>query len=274
MFKHSIRDGILVVLCALHIVFWIVPVIYYNQLSIISLLLFAVVNIALMCTNYQCIAHNFIHNPFFKSTLLNNAFSIANSIALGMPQSFYKVHHINHHTYNNDDWCNGVPPGDKSSLFYYGRNGGQEGMLRYTALSYFRLSLIQLFKDGYQRTGRLVLFEVLAVLVFMAVLGCINSWAFLVFVIPVHYLGTSMASLENYAEHHECEPDNALSNSVSCYSSWYNFLWFNNGYHQEHHCEPGLHWTRLPKARERMLSSQQRKVVKGCHLISLFTVRK
>ena len=36
---------------------------------------------------------------------------------------------------------------------------------------------------------------------------------------------------------------------VSCYGTGYNWLWFNDGYHVEHHQGPGTHWTRLPAVR-------------------------
>lgn len=271
MFKHSIRDLFLVILSMLHVACWVLPVLYFEQLSIMSLCMFALANIMLMCTNYQCIAHNFIHNTFFKSDYLNGWFSVLNTLGLIMPQSFYKSHHINHHVHNNDKWQNGEPPKDKSSLYYYGKNGKEEGMLRYTLLSYFRLSIAFLYKDSSQRNGSLVLIEIVVLALFITCLTIINPWAVLVFVLPVHYIGTSMASLENYAEHHGCSPDNKLSNSVSCYTSVYNLLWFNNGYHQEHHYEPEIHWTKLPQARERMLAETERKVVKGCHLAGLFS---
>jgi fatty acid desaturase len=50
----------------------------------------------LICTNYQCVAHNVIHNPFFVNNRLNTLFSQLNSPLLGMPQSMYTVHHLNH----------------------------------------------------------------------------------------------------------------------------------------------------------------------------------
>ncbi len=41
----------------------------------------------LNCTNYQCVAHNFLHNPFFRSGWLNNGFSVINGVPLGRAQS-------------------------------------------------------------------------------------------------------------------------------------------------------------------------------------------
>lgn len=270
MFKYSKFDGVLVALSLAHIACWVVPVVWFNELSIASLLILALANILLMCTNYQCVAHNFIHNPFFKARLGNLLFSVINTLALGMPQSFYKAHHINHHVFNNDGWVGDQPPKDRSSLYLYGSDSGEESALRYTLLSYFRLSVTELFKDAYQRVGALVMIEI-SILVFAVTLTLIyQPLAFVLFVIPVHYLGTSMASLENYAEHHGCDPANSMSNSVSSYSRLYNLLWFNNGYHQEHHCMPDIHWFRLPETRSKMLDERERKVIRGSHFFSVF----
>jgi fatty acid desaturase len=52
----------------------------------------------------------------------------------------------------------------------------------------------------------------------------------------------------NYYEHHRAtDPDNRLADSVSYYGRWYNLMMFNEGYHQEHHLKPHLHWTRRPQ---------------------------
>ena len=37
------------------------------------------------CWNVQSISHNFIHNPFFSNEWLNRAFSVLESIAIGVP---------------------------------------------------------------------------------------------------------------------------------------------------------------------------------------------
>src|SRR5581483_6999073 len=49
------------------------------------------------CWNLQCLSHNFIHNPFFAWPWFNRAFSILETIALGVPHSFYHHYHLNHH---------------------------------------------------------------------------------------------------------------------------------------------------------------------------------
>jgi fatty acid desaturase len=54
------------------------------------------------CWNMQCISHNFIHNPYFKNNWLNRAFSMLESLALGVPHVLYHHYHMNHHFGDND----------------------------------------------------------------------------------------------------------------------------------------------------------------------------
>ena len=54
------------------------------------------------CWNMQSLSHNFIHNPFFSWRLLNRAFSVLETFALGVPHVFYHHYHLNHHFGDND----------------------------------------------------------------------------------------------------------------------------------------------------------------------------
>jgi len=269
MFKSSKFDGILVCMGLGQAFLWWFSVSNFSILSGIQITACGIAMIVLLCTNYQCISHNFIHNKFFKWQSLNTIFSIVNSMALGMPQSMYEAHHINHHIHSNDRWNGFKKPRDRSSLYYYGENGEQEPLLRYTFMSYFRLNVIKLFGEAYTRNSALAVTELMTLLSFCGWLIWINYLAFFLFCIPIHFLGTSIASMENYAEHDRCDPSDNQRNSVSCYNRLYNFLWFNNGFHQEHHLEPDVHWTKLPKVKEQLLESKDRIVVKGCHLLGL-----
>ena len=54
--------------------------------------------------------------------------------------------------------------------------------------------------------------------------------------------GLALCWLQGHFEHHR--------GTVSHYGGLYNLIWFNNGYHQEHHLRPLTHWTQMPKVRE------------------------
>ncbi len=47
--------------------------------------------------NINSISHNFLHNPFFRLSLLNRLFSVLESLALGFSQVFYEQVHKEHH---------------------------------------------------------------------------------------------------------------------------------------------------------------------------------
>ncbi|MFH7495324.1 fatty acid desaturase, partial [Pseudomonas syringae pv. tagetis] len=57
-----------------------------------------------------------------------------------------------------------------------------------------------------------------------------------------------MRQCENYYQHWVAtDPNDTKLDSLSCYSTLYNLMTFNLGYHQEHHIKPGLHWLKLPE---------------------------
>jgi hypothetical protein len=76
----------------------------------------------------------------------------------------------------------------------------------------------------------------------------LGLWALLLFLsphffwtiyIPGYTLGLGLCYLHGYFEH-------AGGTTTSHYGSVYNFSFFNDGYHVEHHSRPGEHWTHLP----------------------------
>jgi hypothetical protein len=56
--------------------------------------------------------------------------------------------------------------------------------------------------------------------------------------LPGYLAGLALCSLQGHFEH--------AGGTTSHYGWLYNLLFFNDGYHVEHHRRPGVHWTRLP----------------------------
>ena len=74
------------------------------------------------------------------------------------------------------------------------------------------------------------------------------SWKWtLICYLPAFYLALSFVNIQNYYEHYGANPENKAANSVSYYGRVYNFLTFNDGYHQEHHLSWGAHWRLMPE---------------------------
>jgi fatty acid desaturase len=224
----------------------------------------------LICTNYQCVAHNFVHNEFFRAEWLNTAFSVFNTLALGFSETVFREHHINHHRFNNAPFARDGSLGDLSSLQRYSPKPGEdEPFLRYILLSPLRADVPAYIRSGVRRGfgGRIALeFAALGLLwaFFLA-----TDWRFaLGFYLPLAYFGHVLTYAEGYFEHHGTAPGDKMRNSVSSYGEFYNWIWFNNGYHQEHHCYPTAHWTKIPAYRDRMLPESERRVVPFAHWVN------
>lgn len=193
------------------------------------------------------VTHNFLHTPFFRSRGLNNAFAVCNSANLFLPQVLYKYHHLIHHRYANDPISNGTTR-DPSSTYRYGRQGRQEGFIRYSALGLFRDGTSLAYAEAVRHGQRTQFWRELTAIVIVGAIWIVIDWRWFLFAYaPLFYVGWFLALMENYYEHHRAtDPGNRLADSVSYYGRLYNALMFNEGYHQEHHLKPHLHWTRRP----------------------------
>jgi fatty acid desaturase len=229
----------------------------------------------MICWNLQCISHNFIHNPFFTSRWLNRAFGVLETIAIGMPHQLYHHYHMNHHQGNNDRRGPDGTTRDWSSIFRYGKDDRPEGFWRYTLVSFFRVEvgpvLAVAYRYGFANTMQVAV-ESLALGAFWLTLLWFDWQYFVAFYLPSYFFGWVLSYAEGYLEHYGAKPGNDYADSVSSYNWLYNFLWFNNGYHQEHHWDPKRHWTQLDALHEEIapqLEANGTRVLKGPHITGL-----
>jgi hypothetical protein len=61
--------------------------------------------------------------------------------------------------------------------------------------------------------------------------------------LPGYALGLLLCQLQGEMEHRQAR---SRTRGVSYYGRLYNWFWFNDGHHVEHHRFPSEHWTRLP----------------------------
>jgi fatty acid desaturase len=271
-FAHSRLDGLLILQALLQFGLLLDGTLRFGAVAGRTSLAVGLISVYLMSTNFKCIAHNFIHNPFFRSRRLNGAFSLFNSLLLGGPQTMYRLHHLNHHKYNNDapDPRTGTTRDISSTWRFSRRPGFEESFLSYSLLGYFRMDFGLLLEEARKKhLTRKVYVELAAVLALVMILGWLNPLGLLCFYLPVWYLGTAAAQAENYLEHHGAQPGDRRTDSVSCYGTLYNLLRFNHGYHQEHHYRPQMHWTRVPDMRPLLPPESERRVVRGAHWFNL-----
>jgi fatty acid desaturase len=227
------------------------------------------------CWNLQCVSHNFIHNPFFRSGWLNRAYSVLNSLAIGVPQVFYHHYHMNHHFGDNDKKGPDGSTKDWSSIYRHSTTDGPEPFWRYILLGYFRVEVGPLLRKVAARGWSEIVqaaVECLAIGGFFVTMALVDWRYFVFFYVPSHYLGWVLSYAEGYLEHYGCKPGNPYANSVSSYNRLYNLVWFNNGYHQEHHWDPKWHWSRMPELSERLqpeLEANGTRILRGPHMTAL-----
>lgn len=143
--------------------------------------------------NSNTVAHNFIHNPFFRGRMLNSLFRLYLSLLLGFPQTLWRERHLAHHA-------------------------GRDWKLRISGT---------LFS------------EILLVLgLWLAMLEW-NSRFFFVTYLPGYLMGLGLCFLQGHYEH--------ARGTLSHYGGFYNLVFFNDGFHCEHHEYPGRHWTELSR---------------------------
>lgn len=229
----------------------------------------------LICWNLQCISHNFIHNPIFASRWLNRLFGVLETVAIGMPHQLYHHYHMNHHQGDNDQKGPEGTTRDWSSIFRHGKGDDPEPFWRYCLYSFFRVEVMPVLRVALRHgwaNALQVAVESLALAAFWAWLLWGDWRYFVFFYLPSFFFGWVLSYAEGYLEHYGGQPGNPYANSVSSYHRLYNLLWFNNGYHQEHHWDPKRHWTGMKQLRQELrprLEANGTRVLKGPHLTGL-----
>jgi hypothetical protein len=85
--------------------------------------------------------------------------------------------------------------------------------------------------------------QVALVLALWTVMAARSPKFFLATYLPGYLAGLALCALHGHYEH--------ARGATSHYGALYNLLLFNDGYHVEHHANPGLPWSRLPQSAAR-----------------------
>jgi fatty acid desaturase len=272
-FRYSRADAI-PALCGVGIVALLLGTFFFFNMLPWWVLVPALVAVAWSyCWNMQCISHNFIHNPYFSNDWLNRAFGVLESLALGVPHVLYHHYHMNHHFGDNDAQGPDGSTKDWSSIYRYGNTGRAESFWKYIFISFFRVEVMPVVRVAARHHDLPQLaVECVALAAFWAVMAVVDWRYFVIFYLPSYYLGWVLSYAEGYLEHYRAQPGNQYANSVSSYNRLYNFLWFNNGYHQEHHWDPKMHWTRMRQLHDQIkpqLAANHTRILRGPHFTAL-----
>jgi hypothetical protein len=88
------------------------------------------------------------------------------------------------------------------------------------------------------RPSRTLILELLLIAGLWSALLIAAPLFFLAVYWPGILLGLGLCQLQGFYEH--------VDGTISHHGALYNFLFFNDGYHVEHHCRPCEHWRKLP----------------------------
>ena len=202
--------------------------------------------------------HHFVHFRY-KSNLLNLLTESVYSIFLALPFSFYRIQHFNHHRYDNRI-------GDITSTW-------EKKNEKIVARSFFNYSFFWFLKgsaktaietalrdgDINKKEKQKIQIQFLIILVVFIFLIVLNPWFGLVYA-TMFYIGWSLVAMTNYGQHLPLKYDSTAA--YSYHNSMYNFLFFKNGLHLEHHLEPHLNYHEL--------TSKNQSKIKWPHLITAF----
>lgn len=261
IWRHSARDALLVATSLAELGLKLLLLAGFAQWSWAALAGFFAVLTLLNFFNYECTGHFFLHTPFFRSRAANAVFGVVNSLAFGFPQTLYRAEHLNHHRYGSDrrDPVTGST-GDHSSVYRFGRAGEPEPVWRYAAMMPLRQDLMHLIRATPARLRGQLIVESIGVLALLGYAAWVSLWA-LGFLLLLSWAGSALTHVENWLQHAHAQPGSRTTDAVSSYGKLYNLLWLNNGYHQEHHYRPGVHWTEVKAVRAELPPDSARRVV-------------
>ncbi len=280
IFAHTRWDIIPVVLGFVHLAFFFSLFLLYPHLPLWVMLILGFIYAVSISWNVNGISHNFIHNPYFRSPLLNRLFSVVESLACSFSQTYYDVVHIQHHKGNSDKKDENGDTVDWISIYRHGHDGEAENPWSYTFLSFFRD--IPLGKEMAKRGSAERRWGNAEIALFAGVLLCefLYNWhhySFLFtvqymifFFLPFMYFGHSLSYLNGFYRHYGGNPEKPIAWGVSSYDKLYNWVWFYNGYHAEHHFRPKVHWTQMVELHQQIADLQKQegvRVIKPPHAL-------
>jgi fatty acid desaturase len=273
VFAHTRWDVIPTLAGFVHLAYFFALFLLYPHTPLWIMLLLGFVYSLMVNANINGLAHNFIHNPFFRSNLANRLFSLANSVACCFSQTYYDVVHMQHHKGNSDRPGENGETIDWLSIYKHGHEGEAENPWTYVFLSFFRDNPAAIKRELSKR-GRIDLvwgnIELGAFATVLLVM-CLLNWRYVIcFFLPFFYLGHCFSYLNGYFRHYGADPDKPIAWGVSSYGRIYNWIFFYNGYHAEHHFRPKVHWTKMENFHAQIADLQKQEgvhVIKHAHML-------
>jgi len=201
------------------------------------------------------VKHNHMHRRTFRWAWANLLLDHWLGLLTGTTStSILTEHNLRHHGHSNseEDFVRASLVGFRSQwlnvICFFPRAWGE---------LYFRKPLD--FKTWW-RTNRLLFWRALAEQATLwGVLIVLLAWdwrATLLYVVIPWLHGQWWLITFNLLQHQELAPDDPWQNSRNIVGRWFNFFFFNVGYHTAHHLRPTLHWSELPQFHVRQIASR------------------
>jgi len=273
IFAFTRWDAIPTLAGLFHFAYFFALFFLYPHTPLWIMLILGFVYSLMMNANINGVSHNFIHNPFFRSNLLNRAFGIVESIACSFSQTYYDVVHMQHHKGNADRPNDQGETIDWISIYKHGHDGEAENPWSYVFLSFFRDHPAAIKRELRKRGQGEVVWGNIELAAFATTLFVmfIFNWRYVIFFfVPFFYLGHCFSYLNGYFRHYGGNPDKPIAWGVSSYGRIYNWLFFYNGYHAEHHFRPKVHWTKMEEFHQQIEELQRQegvRVIDHAHML-------
>ncbi len=265
LFAHTRWDAIPMLAGLFHLAYFLGLFFLYARAPLWVMLILGFVYSLMVNANINGIGHNFIHNPFFRSELLNRLFGITQSIACCFSQTYYDAVHMRHHKGNADRPDENGETIDWISIYKHGHDGEPESPWSYVFLSFFRDDIGAIRRELRKRGKKELIWGNIELAAFATTLFVmfLFNWRYVIFYfLPFFYLGHCFSYLNGYYRHYGANPDKPIAWGVSSYGKIYNWLFFYNGYHAEHHFRPKVHWTKMEAFRHQITDLQKQEAVR------------
>ena len=210
------------------------------------------------------ISHNHNHQPTFSVKRLNNGFGHLLTIFYGYPTLMWiPTHNLNHHKFTNR-------PGDATITWRYTNLHNLWVVLTYPFVSgYFQSEPVKAYIQRAKLNNRSLYFRIMFQYTFWAGVYAGTLWLawylhhekrdwtglyvwFFALLLPA-LTSATVIMMFNYVQHVHTDAWSDHDHSRNFTSRSFNFLFFNNGYHTAHHKRPGLHWSVLRDAHEKIV---------------------
>jgi fatty acid desaturase len=123
LFAHTRWDAIPTIAGLFHLGYFFALFFLFPRAPLWIMLVLGFIYALMINANINGVGHNFIHNPFFRSRLLNRLFGIVESVACCFSHTYYDVVHRQHPIGNADRPDENGVTVDWISIYRHGHDG-------------------------------------------------------------------------------------------------------------------------------------------------------